>query len=71
MPQSRRVSLLESVANVVIGYLVAVGSQMVVFPLVGIQATTAQNFISGLWFAGISLVRGYVVRRLFNRRRGA
>lgn len=71
MPQSRRASLAESAANVVIGYLVAVLSQMVVFPLVGIQATLSQNILSGFWFAGISLARGYVVRRVFNSRRGA
>lgn len=68
MPQSRRASLAESVANVLVGYVVAVLSQMVVFPLVGIHATFSQNVISGIWFAGISLARGYVVRRLFNRR---
>jgi len=69
MPQSRRSSLVESAANVAIGYIVAVLSQMLVFPVVGIYATFSQNVISGVWFAGISLARGYLVRRFFNSRR--
>lgn len=61
--------MVESAANVAIGYIVAVLSQMLVFPLVGIHATFSQNVISGVWFAGISLARGYLVRRFFNSRR--
>ena len=43
MPQSRLMSLIEALANVVVGYAVAVLTQIVVFPLFGPEATLAQN----------------------------
>jgi len=65
--QSRRMSLLESVANVAIGYLVALGGQMVVFPLVGLTVDLQTNLVIGAAFTVISIARSYCVRRLFNR----
>jgi len=65
--QSRKFSAIESLANVAIGYLVAVGSQMAIFPFFGIHIPTHQNFIMGLWFTLISVVRSYILRRAFNR----
>lgn len=58
-------SLLESVANVVVGYGVAVVAQIVVFPLFGLEVTLSQNLQIGLVFTGVSLVRSYVLRRAF------
>jgi len=65
--QSRRQSFIESVANVLIGYLVALGAQMVVFPLLNIDVSVPQNLLIGVFFTSVSLVRSYCVRRLFNR----
>lgn len=65
--QSRRHSALESVANTVIGYGVAIGSQFAIFPLFDIHIPLSSNLGIGLWFTGISLVRSYVLRRVFNR----
>lgn len=65
--QSKRNSLIESFANVAVGYFVAVGSQMVVFPILGIHIEHRTNFIIGLIFTVISLVRSYLLRRLFNK----
>jgi hypothetical protein len=36
-------SLVESVANVIVGYGVAVATQILIFPLFGLQTTLAQN----------------------------
>jgi len=66
--QTKLQSLLESLTNITIGYLVAVGSQIVLFPFFDIHISVADNFIIGLWFTLISLVRGYAVRRWFNKR---
>jgi len=66
--QTKLQSLLESLTNITIGYLVAVGSQFVLFPFFDINISVADNFIIGLWFTLISLVRGYAVRRWFNKR---
>ena len=35
--------LIEAVANVVVGLVVAVATQVVVFPMFGVQASLAQN----------------------------
>lgn len=69
--QSRRMSLLESIANVAIGYLVALGGQIVVFPLVGVHVDMRTNLVIGAAFTVISIARSYCVRRLFNRIRRA
>lgn len=62
-------SLVESVANVLVGYIVAVATQYLVFPLFGLHATLSQNLMIGLIFTGVSLVRSYMLRRAFEARR--
>ena len=66
MSQTRLQSALESAANVAVGYLVALASQLVVFPLFGIHIPFSTNLAIGAWFTVISLVRSYVLRRWFN-----
>lgn len=66
MNQSRAMSLVESFANVAVGYVVALLSQLAIFPLFGISVTLADNLAIGAWFTAISLVRSYVLRRWFN-----
>ena len=65
--QTRRSSALEAVANVAVGYWLSVGTQMLTFPLMGIQTTSGQNLAIGAVFTVVSLVRSYALRRLFNR----
>ena len=60
-------SLVESVTNVAIGYLVALAGQLVVFPALGIHVSLRQNLVIGACFTAISIARSYCVRRLFNR----
>jgi hypothetical protein len=64
--QSRAMSAAESVANVAIGYGVAVASQIVIFPLFGVHLPLSDNLLIGAWFTVISLARSYVVRLVFN-----
>ena len=67
MTQSRRHSVVETAASVAIGYLVAVASQVVIFPMFGVHLPLADNLTIGLWFTIVSVARGYAVRRFFNR----
>lgn len=67
MTQSRRLSALESVANVAVGYGIAIATQATVFPLFGLHASTGQHLAIGAIFTVVSLVRSYALRRLFNR----
>lgn len=64
--QTRTWSLIESVANVAIGYCVALLAQFAVFPLYGMEVSIAANLQIGLWFTAISIARSYCVRRAFN-----
>lgn len=68
MLQTRKESLIESLMNIAIGYSVAMVSQLALFPLFGIAVPLSTNLWLGAWFTGISLVRGYVIRRWFNAR---
>lgn len=68
MSQSRKHSLFESIVNVLVGYLVAVGSQILIFPMFGIHIPVRDNFLIGLWFTAVSLIRSYCIRRVFNER---
>ena len=67
MKQSRAMSLIEAATNVVVGYALAVATQIVVFPWFGIETGLAEHLSIGLAFVGVSLVRGYLLRRLFER----
>ena len=67
MPQSRRLSLLEAVTNVVVGYALAVLTQRIVFPWFGLTASLQDNLAIGAAFVGVSLIRSYALRRVFER----
>ena len=70
MMQSRLMSLVESCANVAVGYVLAIATQLAVFPLFGIETGLREHLTIGLAFLGVSLARGYALRRLFERLRG-
>ena len=65
--QSRALSALEAGANVVVGFVLAVLMQMVLFPVVGLAASVPQSLGLGAVFTGTSLLRSYLLRRLFTR----
>lgn len=67
--QSRFMSGVESVANVLVGYWVAVGTNVVVFPLMGIYSSFGTDMKIAAIFTVISLIRSYSLRRLFERKR--
>jgi hypothetical protein len=67
MKQSRIMSMVEAAANVVVGYVLAIATQIVVFPWFGIETGLAEHLTIGLAFVGVSFARGYLLRRLFER----
>jgi hypothetical protein len=71
MKQSRIMSLVEALANVVVGYGVAVVAQILTFPIFGLHTTLAQNLKLGLVFTIVSIGRSYALRQLFERLRAA
>lgn len=70
MRQSRLMSFVEALANVFVGFLVALMTQLLVFPLFGMEATLGQNLAIGGIFTTVSLARSYVLRRMFEAIRG-
>ena len=65
MAQSRVMSLIEATTNVAVGYVLAIATQLVVFPLFGIDVALHEHLAIGLVFLALSLARGYLLRRLF------
>lgn len=65
MKQSRAMSLVEAVANVAVGYGVAVVTQILIFPVFGLHTTLAQNLKMGAVFTVVSIARSFALRRLF------
>lgn len=68
MSQSRWQSLVEAHANVVVGFGINYLANLYLLPLWGLQVRASQAFSIGLVFTGISLVRSYGLRRVFNGR---
>ena len=65
MKQSRTMSMVESLANVIAGYGIAVGTQILIFPVVGLHMTLAQNLKIAAAFTIISICRSFALRRVF------
>ena len=64
--QSRIMSAVEAITNAAVGYGIAVMTQVLVFPLFGFVASLGDNLLLGILFTGVSLVRSYALRRMFN-----
>lgn len=65
MKQSRRMSLVESLANVAVGYGIAVLTQIAVFPFFGLHVSLADNLVMGAVFTIVSIARSFTLRRVF------
>jgi hypothetical protein len=66
MQQTKIESLVESIVNILIGYGIAITSQLLIFPLYGIDIPLSANLGICAWFTAISLIRSYAIRRWFN-----
>jgi hypothetical protein len=58
-------SLVEAVANTVVGFGLAVLAQVAIFPVFGLQASLVQHLQIGATFTILSILRGYALRRAF------
>lgn len=66
MSQSKGMSLLEAVVNTVVGLGVAMVATAAICKAYGIPMTWENNFIITFWMTVISIVRSYLLRRIFN-----
>jgi len=58
-------SLVEATINVVVGFALALATQLAIFPLFGIMASLTDNLLITSIFTGVSIGRSYALRRLF------
>ncbi len=65
MKQSKFMSALESLTNVAVGYLLAVATQLLIFPYFNLPAHLDDALWMGAVFTVVSLVRSYALRRMF------
>ena len=64
--QKKTHSLLESLTNVAIGYCIALFTQLVVFPMFGINVPLKSNIAIGAVFTVVSIIRSFALRRFYN-----
>jgi hypothetical protein len=67
MNQTRLESLVESLVQTLVGYVISLAAQLVIYPFYGHTFTFQQNLQIGLCFMVLSLARQYALRRWGNR----
>jgi len=67
MAQSVKQSWTEIGVNTIVGFALSVGIQMIIYPLMDIPVTIAENISITLIFMVVGITRSFVIRRIFNR----
>jgi hypothetical protein len=65
--QSKKQSILETVTNVIAGLIVSFVIQLIIYPILNIPVSINQNIFITFVFFVASFIRGYVIRRIFNK----
>jgi hypothetical protein len=65
--QSKKHSIYESITNVVVGLLMSFLIQLILYPILNIEVSLNQNIFITFVFFVVSFIRGYVIRRIFNK----
>ncbi|MFP2995614.1 hypothetical protein ABN763_06870 [Spongiivirga sp. MCCC 1A20706] len=66
--QTKKESLIESLTNVTVGFLITMISLHVIFPLLGMENNTGKNALITIYLTVLSVLRNYFLRRYFNRK---
>ena len=67
MSQTHLGSVIETAANIAIGFSINWCANMLILPLFGFNIKPVAAFNMGLIFTVIAIIRGYCLRRMFNR----
>ncbi len=65
MKQSRAASLIESLTNVAVGFGLSMGFQATVLPALGVPMPLKVNLVFAVIMTAVSIVRSFVLRRIF------
>lgn len=68
--QTRRGSAVEALTGTIVGFLLAIWVQRLLFPALGHDLALAENALVASVFTLLSVLRGYCLRRLFNALEG-
>lgn len=66
--QTKKQSLLESVINTTIGLIISMLSQLFIYGVMRIPVTISQSVLLTLFFTVVSIIRSYIIRRIFNKK---
>jgi putative Mn2+ efflux pump MntP len=66
--QSKKQSFIESLTNTGVGFAISLMATFIVLPLFNIKSSITQNIGITLCFTLISIIRGYIIRRYFNKK---
>jgi len=66
MKQKKQHSIIEVVSNTIIGLVTSFIIQLIIYPILNIPVSIEHNVVITSVFFITSIVRGYLVRRLFN-----
>lgn len=68
MSQTKKQSLKETIISTFIGLAVSLITQILIFPLYGLEVSFNQNIQITIIFTVVSILRGYLIRRFFNKK---
>lgn len=66
--QTKKQSAIESLTNIIVGLLTSFIIQLIIYPLLNIEVSINENIIITIVFFIVSFVRGYLIRRFFNKK---
>jgi len=66
MKQSKTESIIEAITQTIVGLGISFIIQLILYPFLDIPVTLEQNAIITSVFFTASIIRGYVIRRIFN-----
>jgi len=67
MAQSKKKSLIESVVNTFVGFLVTLAVSPFVYKMCSVEMSYPKMTLVTLVFTLVSVLRNYVIRRVFNK----
>ena len=65
--QTKKHSFAETITQTVSGYIVSLAMQVIVFPHFDIHISFVQNIQISIWFTIAAIIKGYYIRRWWNR----
>lgn len=61
--QTRRQAIIESWINILVGFILNFGINLLILPMLGITLALGDNFFIGCIYTAVSVVRSFMIRR--------